>query len=97
MKTTRHNDHRLKVFFREARVLSRSEIAELPTEKRKEVEESGDSGIWLEVNTEQADITEKKNQLCVRIGEEDKQDQGLWLNFFCPDNRCVKHSGVEMP
>ena len=97
METTRQNDHKLKVFFREARVLSRSEIDELPAEKRKEVEESGDSGIWLEVNTEQADITERKNQLCVRIGDDEDQDQGLWMNIFCPEDRCFKHSGVDLP
>ena len=97
METTRQNNHKLKVFFREARVLSRSEIDELPAEKRKEVEESGDSGIWLEVNTEQADITERKNQICVRIGDDEDQDQGIWMNIFCPEDRCFKHSGVEMP
>ena len=97
METSKHDDHKLKVFFREARLLSEAEIADLPAEKRQEVEESSEQGIWLEVNTEQADITEKNNQLCVRMGEADKQDQGLWLNFFCPEDRCLKHSGVDMP
>jgi hypothetical protein len=96
METTQHHDHRLKVFFREARVLSNAEIAELPREKRQEVEESGDNGIWLEVNTESADITERKNRLCVRIGEDDDKDRGIWLDLFCPEDRCYRHSGMEM-
>lgn len=97
METTQRDDHKLKVFFREARVLSKAEIADLPAEKRKEVEENNQRGIWLEVNTEQAQITETKNQLCVRIGDDEDQDRGTWLNIFCPEDRCLKHSGVDLP
>jgi hypothetical protein len=97
METSKHDDHKLKVFFREARVLSEAEIADLPAEKRQEVEENSEQGIWLEVNTEQAQITERKNQLCVRIGDDEEQNKGTWLNIFCPEDRCLKHSGVELP
>ena len=96
METTKPQARKLKVFFREARVLTRAEIEALPREKLKEVEESGDEGVWLEVNTSPAPITERKNRLCVQLGEDEDKDRGMWLDFFCPDERCYRPDSMEM-
>jgi hypothetical protein len=96
MDTPENQGNKLKVFFRDARVLSKAEIEELPQEKRREVEESGDQGVWLEVNTPTATITERKNRLCVQLEEDDAQDKGMWLDFFCPDERCYRPDSMEM-
>jgi hypothetical protein len=96
METQENEDRTLKVFFRDARVLSPAEIEELPEEKRREVEEAGDKGVWLEVHTPTAAITERKNRLCVQLEEDDDKDRGMWLDFFCPDDRCYRHDKMEM-
>jgi hypothetical protein len=96
MATQGNEERKLKVFFHGARVLSRAEIDELPREKRREAEESADQGVWLEVDTPTAKITERKNRLCVQLEEEDDQDQGMWLDFFCPDERCYRPDMTEM-
>lgn len=96
METPENEERKLKVFFRGARVLSESEIEDLPEEKRREVEESADQGVWLEVNTPTAKITERKNRLCVQLEEDADQDRGMWLDFFCPDERCYRPDKMEM-
>ena len=96
METQNSEERKLKVFFRGARVLSPAEIKALPREKRREVEESADQGVWLEVDTPTARITERKNRLCVQLEEDDDQDQGMWLDFFCPDERCYRPDTMEM-
>jgi hypothetical protein len=96
METQGNEMRKLKVFFHGARVLSQVEIEDLPEEKRREVEESADQGVWLEVDTPTARITERKNRLCVQLEEDDDKDQGMWLDFFCPDDRCYRHDKMEM-
>jgi len=96
METQENEERKLKVFFRGARVLSEAEIEDLPDEKRREVEESADQGVWLEVNTPTTKITERKNRLCVQLEEDDDQDRGMWLDFFCADERCYRPDKMEM-
>lgn len=95
MKTDKPN--RLKVFFKDARVLSASEISQLPEAKRNEIATSGDAGVWLEVDASTADVTEKANRLCVPTGEAETEDRGIWLDLFCPEARCLMHSSTEAP
>jgi hypothetical protein len=89
--------NRIKVYFPDARVLTETDISDLPPEKRREENERGDNGVWLEVDTATAEVSERENRLCVRIGEDDEENRGIWLDFFCPEDQCVISSPSDVP
>jgi hypothetical protein len=89
-------DRWLKVFCPNARCLTEEEVAALPEEKRKLAETAGDKGLWLAVEWDpESDSHERKTS--AKSGSAGGQEEGFWLNLFCPDDRCEVDEPSDLP
>lgn len=91
-----HASDRLTFFFPNTRILSTSEVAALPEEKKRAA--LGQAGVWLEVDCPKgACVGEGGRITLVAAGVEGKTDKGLWLNVFCPEDSCMLKSASDLP
>jgi hypothetical protein len=87
---------RLTFFFPKTRILSASEVAALPEEKKKAA--LGQAGVWLEVDCPKgACVGEGGRITLAAAGHEGRSDKGLWLNVFCPEESCLFQSASDLP
>lgn len=88
----------LVFYFPNARMLSSSEVAALPEEKKRAADRSGRNGVWLEVHCPGGACVGKDGKVTLEaMGTEGKEDKGVWLNVFCPEDSCLWKSGTELP
>ena len=89
---------RFKFFFPDARVLSESEIAALPPERKQAVESLGKAGVWLEVHCPDASCVGDDGRITIpAVGTESAEEKGVWLNLFCPEGSCELQEGTQLP
>ncbi len=89
---------RVKVYCANARCLTEEEVQALPEDKRKQMEESGGKGLWMEFfcPDESCLREEERIDLPVRMVADEKK-KGMWLNLFCPEDRCVIDDETDLP
>lgn len=81
-----------------SRVLSGSEVMNLPDEKRSAAQAAGLEGVWLEIPCPDDSCINQSGKICLpALGSDAKPDRGIWLNIFCPQDRCLYHGGLELP
>jgi len=91
-------DTRFVFYFPGLRILSNAEIEALPEQKRRDAEESGRQGVWLEVPCPDDACLREEGRICIEAVPAGKQKgRGLWLNIFCPEDSCLFKSGTELP
>jgi hypothetical protein len=84
-------------YFTNARVLSPSEIAALPGEKKKAAEATAKRGVWLEVHCPDGSCFDKNGKITLEaVGAEPKKGKGVWLNVFCPEDSCLWKGGTDL-
>jgi hypothetical protein len=87
----------LTFYFPSARVLSSSDVAALPEEKKKAAERAGGNGVWLEVSCPDGSCVGSDGKVTLdAVGAEAKKDKGVWLNVFCPEDSCLWKSGTDL-
>jgi len=90
--------YRFRFFLPDARVLGKSEIENLPPEKRNFVEAGGREGIWLEIACpHESCIDEKGNITIPAKGAAPSGEKGFFLNLFCPEDSCEIVQATDLP
>ena len=96
--TTTASGSRFTFYLPEARVLSNAEVAALPSDKLQAAEQSGKSGIWLEIDCpNHSCVSPEGNVTIPATGAEAKGKKGVWLNVFCPNDSCELHESTALP
>ena len=96
--TTQESGSRFTFYFPGARVLSDTEAAALPPDKKQAAENTGKSGIWLEIDCpDQSCVSTDGNVTIPAAGTEAKGKKGVWLNVFCPDDSCELTENTALP
>jgi len=89
---------RFKFFLPDARVLSESEIDDLPAEKVQSVKAAGKEGLWLEINCPDKSCINADGKITIyAVGTEAKAKGGVWLNLFCPEDSCELRQSTDLP
>jgi hypothetical protein len=106
-RTAQHTEEvRLTVFAPGARLLREEEILALPRDKREAAAATGADGVWLEIPCAPGECRSEKQGIAVsvqgvtekeRASLSGKQEKGLWLNLFCPEDACVLQQSSEVP
>ena len=92
------NSARFTFYFPEARVLSREEIEALAPDKRQAAAESGQQGVWLEINCPDKSCINADGKITISaVGTEAKAKGGVWLNLFCPKDSCELRQSTDLP
>jgi hypothetical protein len=87
-----------RFFLPNARILGKHEIANLPAEKLKAVESSGQEGLWLEiVCPDKSCIDDDGNIIIPAKGTTPAGKEGFFLNLFCPEDSCEIVQGTDLP
>jgi hypothetical protein len=85
-----------KVFVPDARVLTESEKASLPKDKKDAV--AGKPGLWIEVLCPEGACAQEGDKITLPSGvTEGGRSKGIWLNLFCPDNQCEIRHYTDLP
>ncbi|MCE5335358.1 MAG: hypothetical protein LLG06_12315 [Desulfobacteraceae bacterium] len=88
---------RIRVFIPRAHRLSAEEIAAIPVEDRRAAE-SGDEGVWLDVDCPRDKCLTGDNKLTMEIrGMKHGKEGGIWHELFCPEDRCYARSPLDLP
>ena len=96
--TTQESGSRFTFYCPGARVLSDTEAAALPPDKKQAAENTGKSGIWLEIDCpDQSCVSTDGNVTIPAAGTEAKGKKGVWLNVFCPDDSCELTESTALP
>jgi hypothetical protein len=96
--TTQEKGSRFTFYFPGARVLSDTEAAALPPDKKQAAESTGKLGIWLEIDCpDQSCVSTDGNVTIPAAGTEAKGNKGVWLNVFCPDDSCELTESTALP
>lgn len=91
-----HSSDRLTFFFPNTRILSASEVAALPEEKKRTA--VGKTGVWLEVDCPKGTCIGEGGRITLAAAGHDAQGgKGLWLNLFCPEDSCMIQSASGLP
>ncbi len=86
----------LKVFLPNVRLLTDEEIQNLPEKKRRAAE--SESGIWVEVACSGDSCLTIGGKVRIEAkGDVSDEKKGLWLNIFCPENRCEFDEPTDVP
>jgi hypothetical protein len=95
---TQDNNARFTFYFPEARVLSGEEIEALAPDKRQAAAESGQQGVWLEINCPDKSCINVDGKITISaVGTEAKAKGGVWLNLFCPEDSCELRQSTDLP
>ena len=95
---TQDNNARFTFYFPEARVLSGEEIEALAPDKRQAAAESGQQGVWLEINCPDKSCINADGKITISaVGTEAKAKGGVWLNLFCPEDSCELRQSTYLP
>ena len=87
-----------RFFLPESRVMSETEMQELPEEKKRAAQATGSPGVWLEIPCPDGSCVTSEGKITIEaVGAKPPEDRGIWLNIFCPEDRCLYKTGVELP
>ena len=87
----------MSAFIPNVRVLTESEIAQLPEEKRRAADKAGLEGTWLKVFCPDASCVKRGGKITLRAKGVAQEKKGLWLDIFCPEDYCLYKTDTEMP
>ncbi len=86
----------IRVFCPHTRSLSSDEISGLAPELRKETE-AGDEGVWLEVQCHNDKCISGDDTITITARGAGPKAEDLWHSIFCPEDRCLAESAVDLP
>jgi hypothetical protein len=89
---------RFRFFLPDARILGQNEIANLPPEKLKSAESSGQKGLWVEIACpDESCIDDEGNITIPAKGTDMSGKRGAFLNLFCPEGSCEVVQSSDLP